>query len=308
VDPIPWLLEGDPAIRYQAMRDLVGSSPSSLAEERSRTVREGLGAKILAAQGPDGAWHLEGKPDWLPTLLSMQLLRASSVDAEEPPVKAAMTRLENGFRWHESLGGKPFFEGETEPCINGNALAASASLGRASDALALRLVAEQLEDGGWNCEAPKSLRSSFHSTICVLEGLFEHERARGASREITAARKRGEAYLLDRNLFRRRSTGEVASAGFLEFAFPPRYGYDVLRGLDYFREALETPDPRMNEAVTHLVRKRRADGCWILDRTHDEALPFAFPEAAGEPSRWNTLRALRVLRWWARGPRETGRH
>jgi hypothetical protein len=303
VDAVSWLLDSDPAIRYQAMRDLVGAPEATLASERSRIVREGLGAALLAAQGPDGAWRGEGRPDWLLTLFAMQLLRATGVDPTEPAVEAAMTRLAAGFRWHESLGGRAFFEGETEPCINGNALASSAYFGRPREALALRLVSEQLEDGGWNCEAPKSARSSFHSTICVLEGLLEYERARGATPVTTAARSRAEAYLLDRRLFRRRSSGEVASAEFLEFAFPPRYGYDVLRALDYFRDAGGKPDARMREALNHLVSRRRPDRRWILDRTHNEALPFTFPETAGEPSRWNTLRSLRVLRWWeANGP------
>jgi len=301
MDVVSWLLDSDPAIRHQAMRDLTDASSATLALERARVVREGLGSEILAAQGPDGAWHREGAPDWLPTLFTMQLLRATAVDPKEPAVEQAMSRLANGFRWHESLGGKSFFEGETEPCINGNALAASAYFDRASETLVRRLVAEQLEDGGWNCEAPKSVRSSFHSTICVLEGLLEYERAAGSTAETAAARRRGHAYLLDRGLFRRRSTGDVASPDFLAFTFPPRYGYDALRALDYFRDAGERPDPRMAEALRHLLGKRQEDGTWRLDRTHNEALAFPFPESEGAPSRWNTLRCLRVLRWWKAG-------
>jgi hypothetical protein len=185
-----------------------------------------------------------------------------------------------------------------EPCINGGVLALGAYFGRPTESLVRRLVNEQLEDGGWNCDAPKSTRSSFHTTICVLEGLLEYEHAVGSAPEITAARKRGEEYLLERGLFRRRSTGEVANPEFLQLAFPPRYHYDVLRALDYFRASGVQPDPRMNDAMNFLKSKREPDGRWLLDRSYDEALALPFNEKPGEPSRWNTLRAMRVLRWY----------
>lgn len=305
MDAIDWLLDSDPAIRFQATRDLTGASAAALAAERARIPREGLGAQILGSQGGDGAWRRPGAADWLPTLFTMQLLRATGVDRAEPAVDSAAARLAAGFRWHEDLGGKTFFEGETEPCINGGVLALGGYFGRPSESLAHRLLGEQLEDGGWNCEAPKSSRSSFHSTICVLEGLLEYQRAAGSTPGLLAARRRGEEYLLERSLFRRRSTGEVAHPAFLQFAYPPRYGYDVLRALDYFRAAAAMPDERMGEAVKVIEARRRKDGRWSLDRTHHEALAFPFPESAGEPSRWNTLRALRVLRWYERPRNES---
>jgi len=300
VDALDWLLDADPAIRWQAMRDLTDASPQAVAAERARVPREGVAAQILARQGSDGAWHRDGAPDWLPTVYTMLLLRATGVDPAEPAVDAAVTRLGAGFRWHEDLGHKPFFEGEVEPCLNGGTLAVGAYFGRASESLARRLVAEQLEDGGWNCDAPTSTRSSFHSTICVLEGLLQYEQSVGSRPEIAAARRRGEEYLLERKLFRRRSTGEAASPAFLEFAFPPRYGYDVLRALDYFRAAGVRAEARMDEALDVVESQRRADGRWLLDRTHEEALAVPLGESVGEPSRWNTLRAMRVLRWYER--------
>jgi hypothetical protein len=157
-----------------------------------------------------------------------------------------------------------------------------------------------LDEGGWNCEAPKSARSSFHITICVLKGLLEYERAVGSAPEVTAARRRGDEYLLERALFRRLSTGEVASPAFLKFAFPPRYHYDVLRALDYFRDAGLQPDARVGDAVRVVESRRQPDGRWLLDDAHDEALALGLGESMGEPSRWNTLRALRVLRWHGR--------
>jgi len=307
---LDWLLDSDPAIRWQAMRDLTDASATTIAAERARVSLEGLGARILALQQPDGTWHRASRPAWLSTLFTSLLLRATGIDPDDPQVRAAMARLEGGVRWNDldkgwnlrpaETGGNTFFEGEEEPCINGGALAVGSYFGRPTDSLARRLLSEQLDDGGWNCEAPKSTRSSFHTTICVLEGLLEYERAVGSPPHITAARRRGEEYLLQRSLFRRRTTGEVANQAFMELAFPPRYHYDVLRSLDYFRDTDAQPDPRMGDAVRFIESRREPDGRWLLDRAYDEALALPVGESVGQPSRWNTLRAMRVLRWYER--------
>lgn len=292
------------------MRDLTDASPAAIAADRARIPREGIGAQIFADQRPDGTWRRAEAPAWLTTLYSLLLLRAIGVDRSEPAIKTAVARLESGVRWNDldncwelrprETGGNTFFEGEAEPCINGGALAIGACFGYPAKSLARRLVGEQLEDGGWNCEAPKSSRSSFHTTICVLEGLLEYERSVGSSPELASARRRGEEYLLERGLFRRLSTGKLANPEFLEFAFPPRYHYDVLRALDYFRSAGDQPDVRISDAVQLIESKRQADGRWLLDRAYDEALTLPIGESVGEPSRWNTLRALRVCRWYRR--------
>ncbi len=309
MDTLDWLLDADPAIRWQTMRDLTDAFPAAIAAERARVSREGIGAEILAHQEPDGSWRRPERPLWLATLYTLLLLRATGVDPAELTVVSAVSRLETSLRWSNhrfwelrgpEFGGNPFFEGEEEPCINGGVLALGGYFGRPAARLAHRLLGEQLEDGGWNCEAPKSTRSSFHTTICVLEGLLAYERAVGSAPEIAAARRRGEEYLLERALFRRRSTGEVANPEFLELAFPPRYHYDVLRALDYFRDADsgQQPDARLHAAVDYIASKRQADGRWLLDRAYEEALGLSVGESVGEPSRWNTLRALRVLRWY----------
>jgi hypothetical protein len=298
MDVIDWLLDSDPAIRWQAMRDLTDADPAAIAAERARVAHEGLGAALLSRQDADGSWHRGDDPLWFPTLYALLLLRATGVDPADPAVDSAVTRLAAGFRWDEEFGSKPFFEGEVEPCINGGTLALGGYFGRAEDRLAHRLLDGQMDDGGWNCDAPRSARSSFHSTICVLEGLLEYERAVESAPEVAEARRRGEEYLLERGLFRRRSTGDVVDPAFLRFSFPNRYYYDVLRGLDYLRAAGVTPDERVDDAVALVRDKRQADGSWLLDGTHDDALDFAFSESVGEPSRWTTLRALRVLRWY----------
>jgi hypothetical protein len=311
VDTLNWLLESDPAIRWQAMRDLTDASAATIAAERARVPFEGLGAEILACQNLDGGWRRDGSPVWLPTLFTLLLLRSTGVDRAEPVILRAVARLETGLRWDDKEGcwdlrrpepdARPFFEGEVEPCINGGTLALGAYFGHPTKSLACRLVGEQLDDGGWNCDAPPSRRSSFHTTICVLEGLLEFEHAVGSAPEIDAARRRGEEYLLERRLFRRRSTGNVVDPAFLELAFPPRYHYDVLRALDYFRATGSAPDPRVADAVSLVAGRMGVDGRWPLDRAYDEALPFGLGEAAGKPSQWNTLRALRVLRWYEEG-------
>ena len=300
MDTMDWLLDSDPAISWQVMRDLTDSPVEAVTAERARVPYVGVGAEILASQGEDGAWHRSGAPDWLPTLFTLQLLRATGVDPLDPAVESAVSRLHSGgFRWAPEFGAKPFFEGEVEPCINGGALALGAFFGRPTQPLAQRLIRDQLDDGGWNCDAPgKSSVSSYHTTICVLEGLLEYEQATAPAPQITAIRRRAEEYLLERALSRRLSTGEIASPKFLKFSFPPRYEYDVLRALDYLRASGVKPDPRVAEAIGVVESRRQADGRWLLDGAHQEAIAIKLGEEVGEPSRWNTLRALRVLRWY----------
>jgi len=304
MDVLAWLcdVDADPAVRWQALRDLGDATPPTLAAERARVAREGLGARILAAQGADGAWHDGDTPLWLPTLRTMLLWRLTGIDPADPVVGDAIARLAAGFRWDASFGAKPFFEGEVEPCINGNTLALGVYFGRPSAALVERLLGEQLADGGWNCDAPRSVRSSFHSTICVLEGLLAYERASASAAEAAAiadARRRGEAYLLERHLLRRLSTGEIAAPGFAQLGFPTAYAYNVLRGLDYLRAADARPDERIAEALQLLRDRRQADGRWLLDAALTEGIVVPLDEQIGAPSRWVTLRALRVLRWAA---------
>ncbi len=290
------------------MRDLTGDIRCGhWPRSRSRLPRRDRCGDSQPAAG-DGSWRRAGAPAWLTTLFSLQLLRATGIDPADPAVAAAVARLETRLRWNDQggcwdlrapeTGGNTFFEGEEEPCINGGALAAGSYFQRPSESLMRRLLNEQLEDGGWNCEAPKSIRSSFHTTICVLEGLLEYERAVGSAPEVASSRKRGEEYLLQRALHRRLSTGETANPEFLEFAFPPRYHYDLLRALDYFRATGSAPDTRIAHAVRIVRSKRQADGRWLLDASYDEGLAFPMNEEVNQPSRWNTLRALRVLRWY----------
>ncbi|MGA2097367.1 MAG: hypothetical protein ABSH39_13770 [Candidatus Acidiferrum sp.] len=301
---LKWLLDSDPSIRWQVMRHLTDEAPDAIAAERSRVATEGWGAQLLARQSSTGKF---GGPKedqgLLVTFNSIVVLKDLGLDPTSKQARKMIDRVKKWlvFKWH---GNRPFLRGETEPCINGRILGIGAYFKEPNDALARQLLNEQLEDGGWNCEAqeespkrPKSTRSSFHTTICVLEGLIDYERAVGKSVAVTKARRRGEKYLLDRGLFRSLSTGEVVDKRWLRFSYPPFWHYDVLRGLDYLRNAEIKPDRRVREAVEIVIERRHQNGRWPLNLLHRERIPLEMETGVGSASRWNTLRALRVLRW-----------
>jgi hypothetical protein len=310
---LEWLLDADPAIRWQVLRDLVHAPDDIVAAERSRIATEGWGARLLDLQGEDGQWaggacfpgrafdHSSEDPGqpWISTLPTLQLLLEFGIDPKAERVRRAVAMVKDHCLWEHA--GQPFFDGEVEPCINGRTVALGVYFGLDVEPIVDRLVSEQLEDGGWNCEAERgSVRSSFATTINVLEGLLAYERATGGSAESIAARRRGEQYLLERSLFRRKSTGEVVDPAWLQFSFPPRWHYDVLRALDYFCSVGETPDSRVDEAIDLLRSKQQPDGAWPLENTHPGQIYFPLEDVDGRPSRWNTLRALRVLNWYER--------
>jgi hypothetical protein len=296
---IEWLFDSDPSIRWQVMRDLAGEPDAVVARERSRVATEGWGARLLDLQGSDGHWSGASfiPHAWVSTKDTLQLLRDLGVDPASDRMRTAIEQVRDRCTWGRQFNDSPFFEGEVEPCINGRVLAIGAYFGEASDRLVDRLLHEQLSDGGWNCYAPPSVRSSFNSTICVLEGLLEYEHAKGPRTDITAARLRGQEYLLERRLFRSRSTGEIIKPAWTEISFPTRWHYDILWGLDYLRRAGVTPDERTAEALDLVRNKRDAQGRWPLENPHPGRVYFEMEGGAGQPSRWNTLRALRVLRW-----------
>jgi hypothetical protein len=294
---LKWLLDSDPAIRWQVMRDLTGAPSQAIANERSRIATKGWGAQLLGRQSASGKWGGERENEGLLiTFYSLVVLKDLGVDPACKQARKAVDRAGKlRFKWH---GNRPFFHGEVEPCINGRILGLGAYFKEPDHALANRLLSEQLDDGGWNCEAPKSKRSSFHTTICVLEGLLDYERAAGKSTAVTRARKRAENYLLERRLFRSLQTGEVIDKHWLRFSYPPFWHYDVLRGLDYFRNAGAKPDDRVAEALDIVIQRRHQNGRWPLNFRHPEWIPLEMETEVGRASRWNTLRALRVLRWY----------
>lgn len=295
---VDWLLDSDPSIRWQVMRDIAHAPAHVVAAERSRVAKEGWGAGLLAREDADGRWGGEpDNPEWT-CLLSLLWLRDMGLDPSSPEAVRAVGLVRDNVTWHW-WDDKPFFEGEVEPCINGRIVSVGSYFGQDVQRLVDRLLGEQMDDGGWNCEQENgSRRGSFHTTINVLEGLAEHERATGGTPEVTGARRRGEDYLLERRLLRRLSTGAIIEPAFTALSFPTGYHYDVLRALEYLRRAGVTPDERMAEAKDLVLRKRGKDGRWLFENPHPEQLNLGMDEIEAEPSRWTTLRAMRVLRWY----------
>jgi hypothetical protein len=316
---IQWLLDSDPSIRWQAMRDLIGAPAEEVAAERARVATEGVGARLLALQGADGSWAGEAwNRGWDSTMHVLSLLRELGLDPASDEARRAVGLVRDRVRWRGwdwdgtwrgwDFEGNPFFAGEVEPCINGQVGASGAYFGQDLQRIVVRLLGEQLPDGGWNCEAANgSTRSSFNTTICVLEALLEYELAGGSrdprnstgAGEVTEARLRGQEYLLERRLFRRQTTGEVVDPAWTRFSFPTWWHYDVLRGLEYLRRAGATPDERVAEAIELVESKRDGDGRWPLENQHPGTMAVEVDEGEGRPSRWNTLRALRVLDWYS---------
>jgi hypothetical protein len=302
---LKWLLDSDPAIRWQVMRDLTAEAPSRIAAERARVATEGWGAQLLALQSRAGNW---GGPKedrgLLVTLYTLVVLMDLGLDPASNQARKMIDRVDQRLVF-KPLNNRPFLHGETEPCINGRILGIGAYFKEPKDALARQLLGEQLEDGGWNCEAvlpsakrPKSRRSSFHTTICVLEGLLAYERAGRKSAAVTKARERAEDYLLERRMFRSLRTGEVIDKRWLRFSFPTFWHYDLLRGLDYLGNAGIKPDSRVRDAIKMVIERRHHNGRWPLNLLHSERIPLQMETGVGGASRWNTLRALRVLRWY----------
>ncbi|KUP23566.1 hypothetical protein [Paenibacillus sp. DMB5] len=296
---LEWLLDSDPAVRWQVMRDLLHEPEDKVAAVRSQVAVEGWGQQVLSRQSEEGHWWAD--EDAWPlqnTLFALVLLKDMGLEPKSAEAGRAVALVRDRLIW-EYHEGRSFFEGEVEACINGRILAAGAYYGEVSERLVQYLLDGQLADGGWNCEAPPSTRSSFHSTICVLEGLLEYEKAAGADPAVTAARKRGEEYILERGLFRSLSSGGVIDSRFTCMFYPPSYHYDILRGLEYFRLSGTRPDKRMSEAVGLILAKQAANGRWPLDSPRPDHIPFHMEDPSGGDSRWNTLRALRVLKWWS---------
>lgn len=345
-DPVvQWLLEGDPAIRWQVLRDLLNAPEAEVAAERARVEHEGWGARMMALRAPDGLWgngacfpntaafaeataralaageapppfpSSDAEPDqartdesaaepgqpWTATYPVLLDLCHLGFPSDSPVMQETARLVASNCRWE--FDGLPFFAGEVDCCINAGTILIGTYLGVDVDQVVQRLVADQMPDGGWNCWAEtRPAPGSFASTLDVIEALLRWERHTGGSDEVRQARTNGEEYLLQRHLFRSLRTGEVVNRQWALFSYPPRWHYDLLKATDYFARRGGAADPRLSEAIEHVRAKRQPDGRWLLENSHPGAVHFRFEEADGTPSRWNTLRALRVLRWHDASP------
>ena len=309
---ITWLLDGDPAIRWQTMRDLNGAPTKTFERERRRVERDGWGARLLAKQGLNGRWaggrSSDGglyTPKWISTTYTMLLLRDFGLPPENPnALKACKLLLDEGLQHDGGISYGSFAErterGET--CISGMVLSILSYFGFEDvrlQTIAGYLLEQQMPDGGWNCRRPAgATHSSVNTTISALEGLRHYELTRPKDLQaIRRAQARGREFLLAHRLFRSHRTGNIMKSEFLRFSFPPRWHYDILRALDHFRSVDAPRDPRLEEAIDIVRGKQRDDGRWRLEHSHKGRVFFTL-EWDGTPSRWNTLRALRVLKWW----------
>jgi hypothetical protein len=292
---ITWLLNSDPAIRWQVMQDLLQEDHAAVQMERSLVARTGWGAELISQQTESGLWQGDDI-GLMRTTYCLGLLKTLGVLPQDERVKAMLAQvIEVKWEYH---GHQPFFQGEVETCVNGKVLEIGSYFGIRCAVVLERLLDKQRADGGWNCEED-SLRSSFHSTIAVLEGMSAYEKAFGGTADTGGARQRAEEYLLQRQLLRRLSTNEIIDKAWTRFHFPLTWHYDLLWGLDYLRAAGHKPDERMAEAIGFVRLRRHQNGRWPLVKPYSEDLiKFDMETQVGAASRWNTLRAMRVLKWY----------
>jgi hypothetical protein len=312
-----WLLESDPALRWQVERDLLDASPEVWEATRTRIATEGFGARLLALQDADGQWaggaffpadfdfdsgerSEDGQP-WTATTWTLNTLREWGLDASVLRERRTAELLDEHCRWeYDDL---PYWSGEVDCCINAWTLANGVWLGANISGIADWFLDHQLPDGGWNCEwVNGSRRSSFHSTLNSLKGLLAFEAATGGTSDTRAARHRGEEYLLERRLIRQLRTNQPVAQWVNDFIYPIRWSYSALNAGEYFRLAAlhdgALPDPRLSEAIDIVRAARQSDGSWMQTGRQPGRVWFEIDVAAGQPSKWLTLYGTRLLTWW----------
>lgn len=298
---VSWLLEGDPSLRWQVLRDLTDASAETVAAERERVVEHGWTAELLVRQDPDGRWAgALYSPKWTSTTYTLLLLERLGLPHGHPQALAGCVVLWNGARFFG--GGLTLAKSIREPetCITGMLVLLASAFGYDDDRVPRAvewLLGQQLPDGGWNCESVRSgsRHGSFHTTITALEALTAYERD-GGPVQVSQATESGREFLLVHRMYRSHRTGEVVDAAFTRFPFPPQWHYDVMRGLEHFRAVGAERDERLAAAVEVVRRSRRPDGTWRKYAAYPGRQWFEMEQAG--PSRWSTLRALRILDWW----------
>ena len=300
-EAVPFLLDGDPAIRWQTMRDLLDADGADIAAERARVAETGWGRRLLDLQDPEGTWaRAIYSPKWISTTYTLLLLRHLGL---APGNSAAL-------RGCEQIWGKSGVEGwmvlpkstsRGDTCVAGMFVALAAYFGYEDeriDEVVEWTLGQRLADGGWNCRTLRSgaSHSSYHTSITVLEMIAELQANGSEDPRLIEAADSGREFFLTHRMYKSHRTGEVSHPTFTMLSFPPRWHYDVLRGLDYFQSVDAAWDDRLSDAVGLMESKQRKDGFWPVQHKHAGRVWFDM-ETGRKPSRWNTLRALRVLRW-----------
>jgi len=316
VVPVDWLLDADPALRWQVERDLTDAPREAWGTTRVRVATEGFGARLLALQDTDGQWaggaffpsdfdfhgpeaaEGAGQP-WTATTWALNSLREWGLDVDDLAGTAELLAANSQWEYNNL----PYWDGEVDCCINAYTLANGAWLGTNVTGIAQWFLDHQMADGGWNCGwVNGSTRSSFHSTLNVLKGLLYYEAATGGSDALRAARRAGEEYLLQRQLLRSISTGELVGPWVTQFSYPFRWFYSVLNAADYFRAAAlydgTAADRRLADAIEVIRDARGPDGKWLQGQRHPGRVWFEVDVPPGEPSKWLTFYGTRLLTWW----------
>jgi len=298
---ITWLLEGDLAVQYQIHRDLLHSRVSLQKKLQARIEKEGWGAQFLSKQQENGHWGRGFyQPKWTSTHYTLLDLKNIGLAQDNIFARKSVRMIfEQAIGQDGSVNYSKTLK-DSDVCINGmvvNFAAYFRMMGKRLDSLIEYLLATQMRDGGWNCEHVRgATHSSLHTTISVLEGLLEYKKAGGDHRikEIEKAELKGIEFILIHRLYQSHRTGKIIDKKMLMLSYPSRWRSDILRALDYFQAARIEYDSRMDPAIEILLKKRRRDRRWPVQMKHPGQVHFDM-EATGRPSRWNTLRALRVL-------------
>jgi len=299
---IDWLLKGDVSIQYQVHRDLLDVEKPSLSE---RIANEGWGSKFLSFRKPEGHWGQRFyQPKWISTHYTLLDLKNLCISQDNHLIRASISQVLDTLKGPDG-GISPFgAEQKCDVCVNGMFLNYASYFKMPEEKLHSIidfLLVEHMKDGGFNCRSNfnGASHSSVHSTISVLEGMLEYSSNGYKYRleDLQKAESESVEFLLEHRLFRSHKTGEIFDKKMLMLSYPSRWKYDILRALDHIQNAGAKYDPRMQDALDMLVKKRLRDGRWPVQAKHPGQTHFDM-ERTGEPSRWNTLRALRVLNYF----------